>query len=49
LQMETWMGINETLVNALSNDYGVTWLHRPSGRFTKDYIEDTSKAVHERT
>jgi len=49
LQMETWVGIKETLVNALSNDYGVTWLDRASGRFTKEYIEDISKAVHERT
>jgi hypothetical protein len=49
LQMETWMGIKETLVNALSNDYGVTWLDRASGRFTTEYIEEISKAVHERT
>ena len=49
LQMETWMGIKETLVSALSNDYGVTWLERASGRFTKEYIEEITKAANERT
>ena len=49
LQMETWMGIKETLVSALSNDYGVTWLDRASGRFTKEYIEEITKAANERT
>ncbi len=48
LQMETWMGIKETLVSALSNDYGVTWLDRASGRFTKEYIEEITKAANER-
>lgn len=49
LQMETWMGIKETLVGTLSNDHGIAWLDSSLGRFTKEYIEEISKAVNERT
>ena len=49
LQMEAWKGIKVTIVSALGNDYGVAWLTRSSGRFTKDYIDEISEAVNERT
>ena len=49
LQMEAWKGIKVTIVSALGNDYGVAWLTRYSGRFTKDYIDEISEAVNERT
>jgi len=49
LQMETWLGIKETLLSGLSNSYGIAWLEGSSGRFTKEYIEELSEAVNERT
>jgi len=49
LQMETWMGIKETIVVALRNDYGQAWIAESSSRFTKDYITEITKALNDAT
>ena len=49
LQMETWVGIKETIVTALRNDYGRAWLASSSSRFTKDYISEITMALKEGT
>ena len=49
LQMETWMGIKETIVIALRNDYGQAWIAESSSRFTKDYMTEIRMALNEAT
>lgn len=49
LQMETWLGIKETIIISLRNDYGQAWFANSSNRFTKDYVLEITKALNELT
>lgn len=49
LQMETWVGIRDTLIAVLANDYGRKWFAISSARFTNEYIEELSSALKSAT
>jgi len=47
LQMETWIGIRETLILPLSTDVGRQWWNTVQSRFTRDYVNELTKALSE--
>ena len=49
LQMETWIGIKETIAISLANEYGQAWFKSSSSRFTKDYVAEIAKALDKAT
>ena len=49
LQLESWLGIKETVINVLDNEHGRQWWQgNAKGRFTKDYTAAISEALAER-
>jgi len=47
LQMETWVGIRETLLLPLSSNTGRRWWDTVQTRFTGDYVDELTKALSE--
>ncbi len=49
LQMESWLGIKETVISVLDSEQGRRWWQgNATGRFTKDYTAAISAALAER-
>lgn len=48
LQLESWFGIRETIINVLDNELGNAWWQESEKRFTKEYHSEISKTLDQR-
>jgi hypothetical protein len=50
LQLESWLGIKQTIVGVVDNEYGRLWMkNNTEGRFTKAYLAELNNELFERS